>query len=175
MWRRQSAPWGVDSPLMVMKGDDGATGIDAFRIRPIPTILSGPAASVAGALLCLKMINWMFVGVGGTRTNICVIRRGKPEFRYVAVRDHPRGRRGHHPADISWTRERSGGRLKGAYRAVQRFPAPGRYAARRLRGLPAPQTAWGDREAVRTHRFADEPGRRIRRRSRQVPFRFSTP
>ena len=61
MWRRQSAPWGVDSPLMVMKGDDGATGIDAFRIRPIPTILSGPAASVAGALLCMKMINWMFV------------------------------------------------------------------------------------------------------------------
>ena len=80
---------GVDSPLMVMKGDGGVTGMEAFRTKPILTILSGPAASVAGALLYLKMADGVFVEVGGTSTNICVIRGGKPEFRYVTVRDHP--------------------------------------------------------------------------------------
>ncbi|MCE2508261.1 MAG: methylhydantoinase [Nitrosopumilaceae archaeon] len=80
---------GVASPLMVMKGDGGVTSMDTFRTKPILTILSGPAASVAGALLHLRITNGIFIEVGGTSTNICVIREGKPEFRYVMIRDHP--------------------------------------------------------------------------------------
>ncbi|MBI1657324.1 MAG: methylhydantoinase [Thaumarchaeota archaeon] len=80
---------GVASPLMVMKGDGGVTSMDTFRTKPILTILSGPAASVAGALLHLRITNGIFIEVGGTSTNICVIRNGKPEFRYVTIRDHP--------------------------------------------------------------------------------------
>ena len=80
---------GVKSPLMVMKGDGGVTGMDAFRTSPILTVLSGPAASVAGALLYLKISDGIFIEVGGTSTNVCVIRGGKPEFRYVTIRDHP--------------------------------------------------------------------------------------
>ena len=80
---------GVASPLMVMKGDGGVTSMDTFRTKPILTILSGPAASVAGALLHLRITNGIFVEVGGTSTNICVIREGRPEFHYVTIRDHP--------------------------------------------------------------------------------------
>ena len=80
---------GVTSPLMVMKGDGGVTSMDTFRTKPILTILSGPAASVAGALLYLRITNGIFIEVGGTSTNICVIRGGRPEFRYVTIRDHP--------------------------------------------------------------------------------------
>lgn len=80
---------GVASPLMVMKGDGGVTSMDTFRTKPILTILSGPAASVAGALLHLRITNGIFIEVGGTSTNICVIREGKPEFHYVTIRDHP--------------------------------------------------------------------------------------
>ena len=80
---------GVTAPLMIMKGDGGVTTMDTFRSKPILTILSGPAASVAGALLYLKVTNGIFVEVGGTSTNICIIRNGKPEIRYVTIKNHP--------------------------------------------------------------------------------------
>ncbi len=80
---------GVKSPLMIMKGDGGITSMDTFKTKPILTILSGPAASVAGALLHLKVANGIFVEVGGTSTNICIIKNGRPEFRYVTIKDHP--------------------------------------------------------------------------------------
>jgi N-methylhydantoinase A/oxoprolinase/acetone carboxylase beta subunit len=80
---------GVTAPLMIMKGDGGVSSMDTFKTKPILTILSGPAASVAGALLHLKVTNGIFVEVGGTSTNICIIKDGKPEIRYVTVKDHP--------------------------------------------------------------------------------------
>jgi N-methylhydantoinase A/oxoprolinase/acetone carboxylase beta subunit len=80
---------GVLSPLMIMKGDGGVTSLETFRTKPILTILSGPAASVAGALLHLKVTNGIFIEVGGTSTNICIIRNGKPEIRYVTIKNHP--------------------------------------------------------------------------------------
>jgi len=80
---------GVKAPLMIMKGDGGVTSMNTFKTKPILTILSGPAASVAGALLHLKVTNGIFVEVGGTSTNICIIKNGRPEFRYVTIKDHP--------------------------------------------------------------------------------------
>lgn len=79
----------IGAPLMIMKGDGGVSSMDTFKTKPILTILSGPAASVAGALLYLKITNGIFVEVGGTSTNICIIRNGRPEFRYVTIKDHP--------------------------------------------------------------------------------------
>ena len=80
---------GINAPLMIMKGDGGVTSMDTFKTKPVLTILSGPAASVAGALLHLKITNGIFVEVGGTSTNICIIKNGKPEFQYVTIKDHP--------------------------------------------------------------------------------------
>lgn len=80
---------GVAAPLMVMRGDGGLTDLATLRRRPILTLLSGPAASLAGALLSGGVADGVFLEVGGTSSNLGVIRGGQPEMRYVRVMDHP--------------------------------------------------------------------------------------
>lgn len=80
---------GIAAPVLIMKGDGGVTDMETFRSKPIVTVLSGPAASVAGALLHLRVIDGVFIEVGGTSTNVCVIKDGRPEVRYVTIMQHP--------------------------------------------------------------------------------------
>jgi N-methylhydantoinase A len=79
----------IIAPVLIMKGDGGVTDMITFRNKPIITILSGPAASVAGALLHLRTIDGVFIEVGGTSTNVCAIKDGRPEVRYVTIMEHP--------------------------------------------------------------------------------------
>jgi len=80
---------GVQSPLVVMRGDGGVMSMDQLRERPLLTVLSGPAASLAGALLSERVLDGVFLEVGGTSTNLGVIRGGQPAMKYVQVMDHP--------------------------------------------------------------------------------------
>lgn len=80
---------GIGAPLMVMRGDGGLTDLATLRRRPILTLLSGPAASLVGALLSGGVANGVFVEVGGTSSNLGVIRGGQPALAYVRVMDHP--------------------------------------------------------------------------------------
>jgi N-methylhydantoinase A/oxoprolinase/acetone carboxylase beta subunit len=80
---------GITAPLLIMRGDGGAMAADALRTRPILSLLSGPAASVTGALLDSQVVFGLFIEVGGTSTNIAVIRDGEPTLDYVRVMDHP--------------------------------------------------------------------------------------
>jgi len=79
----------ISAPVLIMKGDGGVTDMGTFQSKPIITVLSGPAASVAGALLHLRVIDGVFIEVGGTSTNVCVIKDGRPEVRYVTIMQHP--------------------------------------------------------------------------------------
>ena len=80
---------GIKAPLMVMRGDGGLADLNTLRQRPILTLFSGPAASLAGALLAGQVVNGVFLEVGGTSCNISLIRHGSPVMHYVRVMDHP--------------------------------------------------------------------------------------
>ncbi len=76
---------GVKVPLMIMRGDGGVMEINEMKKRPVLTMLSGPAASVMGSLMYLRASNGVYFEVGGTTTNIGVIKDGRPAIDYSMV------------------------------------------------------------------------------------------
>ncbi len=70
----------VIAPLMVVKGDGSMMSADVAISRPVETILSGPAASVTGAIsLAQESIN-VVSDIGGTTTDIAVLENNSPRI-----------------------------------------------------------------------------------------------
>ena len=68
----------INAPLMVVRGDGTLVSSDFAEQSPVETILSGPAASVVGAQFLADRPNMLVSDIGGTTTDVAVIKAGQP-------------------------------------------------------------------------------------------------
>jgi N-methylhydantoinase A/oxoprolinase/acetone carboxylase beta subunit len=67
---------GIFAPIVVVKGDGTLMSAEMAKERPVETILSGPAASVAGARHLTGLKNALVVDMGGTTTDTAALADG---------------------------------------------------------------------------------------------------
>ena len=72
---------GIVGPLRIMKSNGGMYSARESAVLPIHTVLSGPAATVIGAVLVGKAAgqpNVISIDIGGTSADICLSNNGEP-------------------------------------------------------------------------------------------------
>jgi len=78
--RKVMSTHGIEAPLMIVKGDGSIMGENIAMQRPIETILSGPAASLIGAKNLTGANDAIVMDIGGTTTDIGILRNGTPRL-----------------------------------------------------------------------------------------------
>ena len=69
---------GVDVPIVLVRSDGSLMSEEFTAIRPVETLLCGPCASVIGGIELSGETDCMIVDMGGTTTDIAIVRGGIP-------------------------------------------------------------------------------------------------
>ena len=77
---RSFAALGVSAPMTVVRGDGALVGADIARLKPVETILSGPAASLVGASHLTGERDALVSDIGGTTTDYALLVDGRPRI-----------------------------------------------------------------------------------------------
>lgn len=125
-----------DSTITVMTSGGGVADVDGVAAAPVSTLLSGPAAGVVAAAAIARGAGYsdaLAFDMGGTSTDVCLIRNGRPEiateasigglpFGTPSVAVHTVGAGGGSIADID-----AGGALRVGPRSAGAVPGPACY------------------------------------------------
>lgn len=69
---------GISAKQMIVRSDGSLMADEFARKRPVETMLSGPAASVIGCRALADRDNCLIVDMGGTTTDISIVKNGSP-------------------------------------------------------------------------------------------------
>ena len=78
--------YGVTARSLVVRSDGSLMSHSLAHKRPVDTILSGPAASVLGGHRLAKRENCLIIDMGGTTTDISIVRNGNPKMETGGIR-----------------------------------------------------------------------------------------
>lgn len=78
--KKVMAEYGLNAPLMMVRGDGSMMGEAEAKRKPVETVMSGPAASLIGAMRMTGMKDAIVMDMGGTTTDIGILRYGKPRL-----------------------------------------------------------------------------------------------
>ncbi len=70
----------LNCPLMLVRGDGSLARADVAALRPIETVLSGPAASLIGAQWISGKDQFIMSDMGGTTTDVGLLIAGRPKI-----------------------------------------------------------------------------------------------
>jgi N-methylhydantoinase A/oxoprolinase/acetone carboxylase beta subunit len=70
----------IDAKILMLKCDGSVTDIKGATLHPIETVFSGPAASIIGASHLSGLDTCAVIDVGGTSTDVSIIKNGVPEL-----------------------------------------------------------------------------------------------
>lgn len=76
---RMMTQFDINAPLMIVKGDGSLVNAKTALLKPVETVLSGPAASVMGAALLSGQKHIIVSDMGGTTTDVAILRNGVPK------------------------------------------------------------------------------------------------
>lgn len=80
-----TAEVGIDAPLFLSQNDGTVMNLDTARRFPILTVASGPTNSMRGAAVASGLTDCVVVDVGGTTTDIGLLREGFPRESSLTV------------------------------------------------------------------------------------------
>lgn len=70
----------IDAPLMIVKANGSMMSENVAKERPVETILSGPTSSMFGAMFLTGLKDGLVIDMGGTTTDITILRGGLPRI-----------------------------------------------------------------------------------------------
>lgn len=68
---------GIHAPIAMVRGDGSLMSEEFARERPIETLVSGPASSVAGGIRLSGSRNCIIADMGGTTTDLAIVQDGR--------------------------------------------------------------------------------------------------